>query len=65
MLAAKIFQSDDLEGLETQVQAYLDSIEVLDPGFDWGAHDIAVQYDGKTSMSRMCYSCMIVIKPNS
>ena len=65
MLVAKIFQSDDLAGLEPLIQAFLDNVEVVEPGFDWGAHDIAVQYDGKTALSRMNYSCLIVIKPNS
>ena len=65
MLAAKTFSADDLDDLETQIQAYLDNIEVVDPGFDWGAHDVAVQYDGKTALSRMSYSALIVIKPNS
>lgn len=65
MLAAKIFQSDDLIELETALQAYLDNIEVVDPGFDWGAHDIAVQYDGKSALSRQSFSALIVIKPNS
>ena len=62
MLVAKIFRSDDLEELEIQIQAYLDAI---DPGFDWGAHDVIMQYDGKTALSRMNYSALLFIKPNS
>ena len=65
MVAAKTFSGDDLESLETQLQAYLDNILVVDPGFDWGAHDVAVQYDGKNALSRMSYSALIVITPNS
>lgn len=69
MLAAKIFQSDDLIDLEIEIQAYLNNID-NDPqnppqGFDWGAHDVAVQFDGKNALSRQSYSALIVITPNS
>ena len=61
MVVAKIFQADDLTNLETEMQAYLDSIETT---IDWADHDVVVQYDGKTMMSRMSYSALLFIKPN-
>lgn len=61
MLVTKIFQANDLEDLETQMQTYMDSIAGT---MDWAAHDVIIQYDGKTMLSRMSYSALLFIKPN-
>ena len=61
MLIVKIFESDDLEGLEAQMQSELDA---LPPDFAWEDHDVLLQYDGKNTMSRQSYSAMLLIKPN-
>ena len=62
MLLVKIFSGDDIEELETKMQQALDS---LDPTFDWAAHDVTVQYDGKNAFSRQSYSVLVFIRPNT